>query len=68
MEVITMNRCANSEALARHEREVDKREKEYEYNLDLMFEELDDAILEIETIIKRYELQQEGREYVKDKM
>lgn len=60
------NRCANSEALARHEREVAKNEAIYENNRESMFEELDEALDMIEEILKRYDLREEGKEYVKD--
>lgn len=62
------NRCANSEALARHEREVDKNEAIYEQNCENMYEELDEAIDMIDEILKRYELRDEGKEYVEDKL
>ena len=60
------NRCANSEALARHERETDKAEEIYEQNCKDMNEELDELIEQIGNVAKKYELQDEAREYVKD--
>ena len=59
-------RCANTEALNRYERECDKNEKIYEQNCKDMFNELDEALDMIAEIAKRYELQDEAVEYVKD--
>lgn len=59
-------RCANSEALARYEREVDKNERIYEQNCEDMNNELDEALDMIAEIIKRYDLRDEAIEYVKD--
>ena len=62
------NRCANSEALARHEREVDANEKQYEHNCDEMYLELDDLIEAYEEIARRYDLRTEAKEYMGDKI
>ncbi len=62
------NRCANSEALARYEREVSNNERAYEQKCEAMFAELDDAIAMIEDIWMKYELQNEAKEYVKDQL
>ena len=59
-------RCANSEALARYERETNKNEKIYEQNCENMFAELDEALEMISEIGKRYGLESESVEYVKD--
>ena len=60
------NRCAQTEALNRYEREVDKNERIYEQNCEDMNNELDEALDMIAEIAKRYELQDEAKEYVKD--
>lgn len=60
------NRCANSEALARYEREVDKNERLYEAKCDEMCSELEDVLEQYREIAKRYELQDEAKEYMKD--
>ncbi len=60
------NRCANTEALGRYEREVDKNERLYEAKCDEMFDELAEVIEQYEEIAKRYELQDEAKEYMKD--
>ncbi len=60
------NRCANTEALGRYEREVDECEKIYEIRCGAMNEELAEVIEQYEEIAKRYELQDEAKEYMKD--
>lgn len=60
------NRCANTEALHRYEREVDKNERIYEQNCEDINNELDEALDMIAEIIKRYDLRDEAIEYVKD--
>ncbi len=60
------NRCANSEALARYERECDKNERIYEQNCEDMNNELDEVIDMYEDIAKRYDLRSEAKEYMGD--
>jgi len=64
-----MNRCANTEALNRYEREIAKAEKEYEAECKELYGELDEAIDMIEHIISRNTaLRDEAVEYVKDRL
>ena len=63
-----MNRCANSEALARYEREMAKNEALYEQNVEDMQNELDEAIDLYEEIAKRYDLRLEAKEYMEDRI
>ncbi len=68
------NRCANSEALARHEREITSGEEQLEKIQEEMYEELDDLIQEflanIEFLAKRddYDLKDDAMTYVKDQI
>lgn len=62
------NRCANSEALARYERECSDNERRYEENCEMMFAELDDALAMIEDIYMKFELQNEAKEYIRDQL
>lgn len=60
------NRCANTEALNRYEREVEKAEKEYEERCDAMYDELEELIVEYLAIAKRYDLKDEARQFMED--
>ncbi len=60
------NRCANSEGLARYEREGDECETIYEIRCDAMNEELAEVIEQYQEIAKRYELKDEAKEYMRD--
>ncbi len=62
------NRCANSEALARYEREMDNNERMYDERESCMFVELDEHIESIQAILEMYEMQENGMEYVKDRL
>ena len=63
-----MNRCANTEALARYEKECEKNERIYEQNCEDMFNELDEAIELYEEIARKYDLKDEAKEYMEDKI
>lgn len=60
------NRCANSEALARYEKECDENGRIYEQKCDDMFNELEEIIEQYKEIAKKYELQDEAKEYMED--
>ena len=68
------NRCCNSEALARYERDVASGEEQLEKIQEEMYSELDDLIQEflanIEFIAKRddYNLKEDAMTYVKDQI
>ena len=60
------NRCANSEALARYEREMAKNEALYEQKCQDMYDELEELYEQFSEIKSRYELYDEAKEYMKD--
>ncbi len=62
------NRCANTEALHRYEREMDANERAYDERESCMFVELDEHIEAIQAILEMYEMQDNGMEYVKDRI
>lgn len=62
------NRCANTEALGRYEKEMSANEKAYDQNCEDMFNELDEAIEMYEAIARKYELKEEAKEYMMDNL
>ena len=62
------NRCANSEGLARYERECEANERAFDGKEAAMFVELDEHIESIIEILERYEMKDNGLEYVTDRL
>ena len=62
------NRCANTEALHRYEREMEANERAFDERESCMFVELDEHIEAILEILERYEMRENGTEYVKDRI
>ena len=60
-------RCANSESLAKYEREVDAKERIHDEKVSAGALELDEYIDAINEILERYEIL-ELKEYVEDRI
>ena len=68
MDKYTDPRCYNTEALHRYEREMEANERAYDERESCMFVELDEHIEAILEILERYDMRENGTEYVKDRV